>query len=321
MIRLPRLAVSLTAFLFGVFQLVLGVLWLGHYHDPLVGLAAIGIYLASIVGTILCFKGLRIPSWMALLNLGAAVLIPAIANTQIAESDYGTYATWYVGGIGIMLGATALRGQSSIAWLAALLASVLITLEESFGALFQSGLIGMIMLVLVGEATNKGLTRAEDDIARLVANSEHGLADLARTEAVRLAQVNTFNHSLPKVEPILRRVIASGGKLSDEERREALLVEAELSDEIMGGALVTEAVRSSARLARLRGVEVYLFDDGGLQGVQNQDFEDIIERITQVINEQKSGKVIVRSPKGETWRVTVSAYERGAVSPNVQIRL
>lgn len=321
MIRLPRFAVSLTAFLFGVFQMVLGLVWLDHYHDPLVGLLALGIYLASICGTILGFKGLRIPSWMALLNLGAAVLIPAIANTQINESDYGTYATWYVGGIGIMLGATALRGQSGIAWLAALLSSTLIVLEESFNALFQSGLIGMVMLVLVGEATNKGLTRAENDIAKLVANSEHGLADLARTEAVRIAQVSTFNHSLPKVEPILRRVIATGGKLTDEERREALLVEAELSDEIMGGYLVTEGVRSTARLARLRGVEVFLMDDGGLHDVQKQDFEDIIERVTQVISEQKSGKVIVRSPKGETWRVTVSAYERGSVSPNVQIRL
>lgn len=321
MIRLSRVAVSLTAYLFGIFQMVLGILWLNHYRDPLVGLAALAIYFVVISFTILGFRGLRIPSWMALANLAAAVLIPAIANTQIHESDYGTYATWYVGGLGILLGATALRGQSEIAWLGALLASVIIVLEESFTALFQSGLVGLVLLVLVGESTNKGLIRAENDIAKLVANSEQGLAELARTEAVREAQASTFNHSLPKVEPILHRVISANGKLSDEERREALLLEAELSDEIMGGCLVTDGMRSAARLARLRGVEIYLMDDGGLGGVQKQDFDDIIERIAQVINEQRSGKVIVRSPKGENWRVTVTAYERGSVSPNVQIRL
>jgi hypothetical protein len=85
----------------------------------------------------------------------------------------------------------------------------------------------------------------------------------------------------------------------------------------MGGALVTRAISRAARLARLRGVEVYLMDDGVLAQVDPAELEEIHLKVVDVVTNQLSGKVTVRATSGNRWHVSITAYERGARVPNI----
>jgi hypothetical protein len=116
---------------------------------------------------------------------------------------------------------------------------------------------------------------------------------------------------------MLQRTIAQKGRLSEDDRREAMLLEADLSDEVMGGALVVKSVSRAARLARLRGVEVYLLDDGILAQVEGVELEEIHQKVVDVITNQLTGKVTVRATSGNRWHVSITAFERGSKVPNV----
>ena len=128
---------------------------------------------------------------------------------------------------------------------------------------------------------------------------------------------NRIIYSVPNIKSMLQRTIAQKGRLSEDDRREAMLLEADLSDEVMGGALVVKSVSRAARLARLRGVEVYLLDDGILAQVEGVELEEIHQKVVDVITNQLTGKVTVRATSGNRWHVSITAFERGSKVPNV----
>ena len=321
MIRVRRSIVSVIAFLFALSQLVLGAFYINKYDEPIYGIGGLLVFLALFVPTMLLFKGLQIPQWVAALNFAMAVMMPMMAHNHLHPMHYGTYATWHIGAIGILLGATALRGQPIYAWAGAFVAGLEIVYVEGATGIFQGGLLGMLILVLVGHITRLGISRADADIAEFTKALEAGAAQLARAEALRTAKAATFSRSLPRLEPLLKRIIAMGGKLSEEERREAMFLESEISDEIVGRALVSESIRSAARMARMRGIEIHFIDEGGLEGATSEELAEIEHQIVEIINSRDGGRIVVRATKGETWRVTVTCYPRGAVSPNLVVRL
>jgi hypothetical protein len=267
--------------------------------------------------TIFGFRGLQIPAWLGLINLLVATVLPRIIEEQITPAMIGTYATWYIGGLGVLLGATALRKQVYFAWGGLIIATAEIILWEGLENLLRSGWIGLVVMVIIGQAANLGLQQSERAIER--ANQAAAAAKLAakRKEITRESQVLAFNHSVPNVKSMLQRTIAQKGRLSEDDRREAMLLEADLSDEVMGGALVTRAISRAARLARLRGVEVYLMDDGVLAQVDPAELEEIHLKVVDVVTNQLSGKVTVRATSGNRWHVSITAYERGARVPNI----
>ena len=113
MISVPRAAVSVLAFLFGVFQLCLGAFWISKYDQPIYGVVALLCFLVLYVPTILLFKGIQIPQWVAALNFAFASVMPAVVHLHLSKEFHGTYATWHIGAIGILLGATALAQFAS----------------------------------------------------------------------------------------------------------------------------------------------------------------------------------------------------------------
>jgi hypothetical protein len=294
-----------------------GIYWSPSYLNPLLGLVSVALYLGAIAVTIFAFKSLQIPAWLGLINLLVATVLPRIIEEQITPAMIGTYATWYIGGLGVLLGATALRKQVYFAWGGLIIATAEIILWEGLENLLRSGWIGLVVMVIIGQAANLGLQQSERAIER--ANQTAAAAKLAakRKEITRESQVLAFNHSVPNVKSMLQRTIAQKGRLSEDDRREAMLLEADLSDEVMGGALVVKAVIRAARLARLRGVEVYLLDDGVLAQVDAAELEEIHVKVVDVVTNQLSGKVTVRATSGNRWQVSITAYERGARVPNI----
>ena len=308
---------AIIAFTLGLMYAGFGIYWSPSYQNPMLGLVAVALYLGALAVTIFAFKSLQIPAWLGLINLLVATVLPRIIEEQITPAMIGTYATWYIGGLGVLLGATALRKQVYFAWGGLIIATAEIILWEGPENLLRSGWIGLVVMVIIGQAANLGLQQSERAIDK--ANQVAAAAKLAakRKEITRESQVLAFNHSVPNVKSMLQRTIAQKGRLSEDDRREAMLLEADLSDEVMGGALVVKPVIRAARLARLRGVEVYLLDDGVLAQVDPAELEEIHHKVVDVVTNQLTGKVSIRATSGNRWQVSITAYERGARVPNV----
>ena len=321
MIRVSRLPMALTAIGLGLFHSALGILWSGRYQDASYVYLGIAIYLATLTPTILIHKGLAIPAWQGTLNLLVAAVLPQLSYSQITQDSHGTYATWFVGALGVLLGATALRGQAGFAWAGLTVAVSQILVAEGTAGLGQSGMIGLTLLVLVGHATNLGLKRSESDIERFSQQSAEQALELKRAETVSETKQRTFDLSLAEVQNLLRLVVSKKGRLDDSERREALALEQRLSDAIMGGHLVTTGIKHAARLARGRGVEVYLIDEGGLENMSKTELETLLRPVEDVINKQLSGKVTVSSKVKANWQISVVGFERGSIKPNVDLKL
>ena len=317
MIDVPRIPMSLTAFALGLMYAGFGFYWSASYKTPAIGVLAVTLYLAVLAATVFGFRTSQIPAWQGLINLLVATVLPRVIEGQISPSMVGTYATWYIGGLGVLLGATTLRGQSYFGWGGLLIASAEIFLWERPENALRNGWIGLVVMVMIGQAANIGFKLSKREIAK--ANDAATAAGVAakRKEIVREAQMTAFNHSAPNVKAMLQRAIAQKGRLSEDDRREALLLEADLSDEVMGGALVSKPVSRAARLARLRGVEVYLMDDGTLSHVEKAVLAEVESKVLEVITNQLTGKVSVRATAGNRWHVSITAYERGARVPNV----
>ncbi len=316
MIRIPRWPMSTTAYLLGLMHVGLALYWSSTYQTPSVGIFAASLYLLALSGTVLGFKELNIPSWQGLANLLVATLLPRMIEPQVPVENYGTYATWYIGALGVLLGATALRGQLYFAWGGFLIATAEIMLWEGPKNLMLSGWIGLVMLVIIGHAGNLGMRQAQAAIQKSAEEVAQVTITAARAEMVRATQLKMFSRSVSTVQTMLRKVIAQKGKLSEEDRRQALLLESELSDDVMGGDLLTKSISQAARLARLRGVEVYLIDEGGLAGLEKADLDEIHHKIEDVINHQITGKVAVRATTTNRWKASITAYERGSKVPN-----
>ncbi len=317
MIRIPRWPMATTALLLGLMHAGLGIYWSSSYRNQIVGIIAVIFYVGVLSSTMLAFKGLHMPAWQGLLNLLAATLLPRVIEAQVDPHFYGTYATWYVGGLAVLLGATALRGQLHFAWGGLVIATAEIILWEGLENLLRSGWVGMVLLVVIGHAANLGMKRSESDIDRANQASSEAAVNARRVAVALETQSKTFDEWVPNIQNLLRRVIAQKGKLSDEDRREALLLEAQLSDEVMGGDILDKRVSRAVRQARLRGVEVYLMDDGVLATLQTVELAEVRQKIVDVINEQRSGKVTVRAAFGNRWRVSIIAFERGSKIANV----
>lgn len=321
MIRVSRFAISLIGILFGLFHAVLGGYWVASYIDPGLGAAALALYLVAILTTMGLYRGMHMPVAQALFNALVAIALPLIVNPLIADGAHNTFATWYVGGLGVLLAATAVRQHRTLAWIASGLVSLIVVYWGGLTAIYDSGLIGMVLLVAAGQALSLGVERASSDVKRLGDQAQAEASEAAATTAQRLERQVRLQQALTASRPILERIVASGGKLSAAEQLESRLAEASLRDEIRGRALINARVRDAVRLARLRGVEVLLLDEGGLDDCDPDLRERLLGDVANAIDGISAGKVTVRSPQGEAWMLTVVALSPGSAEPDLWLKL
>lgn len=321
MIRVSRIAISTIATLFGLYFAILGAFWVSSYNDPSIGVFALGIYSIAMIASISFYRGLKMPVLQASFNFAVAIAMPFILNPLVAGATHNTFATWYIGGLGVLLAATAVRGHRAIAWTAAFIAFVEVVAWGGVIAIFDSGLIGMALLVAAGQAISFGLERASLEAKAL---SDQALADAAASEATtvqRLERQARAKLALESSLPMLQRIVAASGNLTESERVEARLAEASLRDEIRGRELINDRVREAVRLARVRGVEVVMLDEGGLDDVDQDLRERILTDIANTIDGLNYGKVTVRAPAHEEWKVTIAATAPGSDGPVLWLKL
>jgi hypothetical protein len=188
-------------------------------------------------------------------------------------------------------------------------------------SLFSSGIIGAFMLVFVAHALSVGLDRVALDIEKYNAETLASEIALASTSAARLERQQLIDAALRGALPKLEKIRDLGGNLSESEVSEARFLEASLRDEIRGRQLLSDSVRFEVNLARRRGVEVILLDEGGLADTDAEHSQDLLGQVAKSLSSVMEGRVTIRAPKGEDWKITIAAMRPGVNLPDVWLRL
>jgi hypothetical protein len=321
MLRVPTWLLSFFGLIFGLFHAALGVIWIGSNEHPQIVVLALVAYLGVLIPTVTVGESRAMPKPLALTNLVVCAAIPLLINSQLDAGHLGDYATWYVLGVGTILAATAVRGRRRLAWIGLLILVAEIAAWGGFASLASTGLPGVLSLMVTGHAVSLGVERAVRAAKELNAKTIETVASAAAAEAASQVRSRLADQTLKTAVPALNLIAALGGKLNEAQRSEALLLEAALRDEIRGATLLNDPVRAAIKAARERGVEVLVLDEGGLDDLGVAERNEILNRTASSFATVNSGRLTIRAPKGEDWKITVVAVRPGASAPDLWLKL
>lgn len=302
-----RITISVVIFLYSCYHAWLGLTSLYAYSMPNLAISFIVIYLLFSLASIVFSKGLKIPTWLALLNLGFTAVTPAVFTRIIVVEETASYATWFVVGLATLMGITAFRGHVFIGWLGFLAIASQIIIWGGLGTLLNAGVVGALLMTFAGHASGFAIRTADRRAAESITIQRNLEVGSAGRTAARKVRQERIQQTLQKAEPLLSAISKSEGELDTEQSEQARLLEAELRDLIRGRGLINDRVSEAANKARARGVRVELLDEGGLEDVEQQERIDILDKVARAIDSVVDGKITIRSPKGESWRVTIAA--------------
>ena len=98
------------------------------------------------------------------------------------------------------------------------------------------------------------------------------------------------------------------------------MLEASLRDDIRGRTLLNQRLRTELTIARSRGIEAVILDEGGLLDLSEPEREEIRDKIADALSRISEGRVTIRAPKGEKWAATLVATRSGTQEPDVWLR-
>lgn len=321
MLRVPTWVLSFFGLVFGLFHAVLGVIWIRENDRPEVVAIALVAYLFILVPTIAVGDSRGMPRWLALTNLLVCAAIPIAINSQLDPAHLGDYATWYVLGVGTILGGTAVRGRRGFAWLGLLILVIEIAAWGGIGSLGSTGLPGVLSLIVTGHAVSIGVERAVKAARELNLRAAATAGETAAVEAAGEVRSRLMEQTLNRAIPALNLIAALGGQLNEKQKREARLLEAGLRDEIRGATLLNDQMRSAIMAARERGVEVLVLDEGGLDELSEADKREVLDKVAKSFEGVSEGRLTIRAPKGEEWRITVAAIRPGTSAPDLWLKV
>lgn len=241
-----------------------------------------------------------LPVWAATILSGAVLVALARGWWYITGDAY-----WWVqvtvppAMTAVFAGFLALRGRAGLGWLVLLGAMVIAaawTIEQGksvgltfamtsriLGAVLPATIIAVMlrpMMSLLGAFRVRELDAVELAAADRAATAER---------AERLAELQR------EVRPVLER-IAAGETFTADEALHIQILENSLRDQVRGSGWSSEGVRQAVALARRRGVEVQLFDDGGLDldQLSANDAERLRGEAIRVLASAPAGSITAR---------------------------
>lgn len=331
MISVRRLLIGL-AFAFTAYLAARGLWWTGPFTEPLVLVAAVGVYVVT-TGVVLLWgnrdegdddiqappPGMttssvpvpqptvdRMPLLGALLALFATLVVPTALSLAVPpEARQEPYVVWYLGGIGALMVIVMVRRRPVIAWIGiALLAAVAwywIGLPEAL----DLGLVGSILWVGLAQLLVMLTDRAANDTGKLVELQRAASAWQAAHGVRQRERRIQIQRALSVAGPILARTIAQGAVLTPDERVEARLAEGSLRDELRGARLLDDAVRQELEAARRRGATVTVLDEGGLEDIDPEALHQIRQQLVDALRSARSDRLYIRTSPHESVAVTV----------------
>lgn len=318
MIQVSRGWLTLISLSFGLFVGIVGLLRFGEFNNFFWALSANFLYFVCFLLTTLAFKSNRLPTWVALLNVGAAIYIPIVVHTTHIGFLTGDQNTWYVTALAVIFGSMAVRQQVGIAVYATIILILQIVLLGGLDFVSRSGLAGSVMLVAAAIAIGSGLEITSKSVENFQAlgmreRNETLLAEGAREEhRVRLSE------AVDKVLPTLRE-IADGRKLMQTDRENIINLAQGLEDQIAGGRLVTPETQKAISSARHRGIEVSILDETLLE--DDSDLSDLLEIAVSAIEDVNVGRIKLIAPRDQNYLVRLTVTRPGVVTPDLDLKL
>ncbi|MFZ2512109.1 MAG: hypothetical protein WAW85_13600 [Gordonia sp. (in: high G+C Gram-positive bacteria)] len=317
----------------GLVMITIGILAVGYAFAFAPGSVAAATWGGQVLALLLALAAITtsiliptdpLPRWAALILSAAALVALALGWWHMTDDDY-----WWVqvtvppAMTAVFAGFLALRGRAGLSWLVLLgamgiAAAWAVVHRESVDLMFAmtSRVVGAVLPATIIAAmirpmmTLLGALRTRElDAVELAAAAEATSAE----RADRLAELQR------DVRPLLQR-IAAGETFTADEARHIQILENSLRDEVRGQAWASEGVRQGVALARLRGVSVQLFDDGGLDidRLSARDVERLRGEAIRVLTSAGSGLITARIlPPGRDQVATISVSDDGGVDRRV----
>ncbi|WP_040165774.1 hypothetical protein [Microbacterium gorillae] len=246
------------------------------------------------------------PVWAGVLAVATAVVVPSVVALSVEEAHrQAAYATSYIGAIGALLTVLAVRRRALLAWIGA--AALTVGAVGWLGPLaaFSLGMTGSIMWILAAQLLLRSMDRAARDTVRLVELQHAAVAWQTVHGARRRERRVRVRFALQVAGPVLSRVIETDGHLSEDERAQAEIAEGSLRDELRGARLLDERVRAELDAARARGIVVNVFDEGGLDGLDQASLDAIRAELADVVASASTERLIIRAARDPKTAVTV----------------
>ena len=305
-IGVPRWIIVGLAALFSGYAIVLGVYAIDIPRSPYAAIAGMVMFAIVIIVTLLPVGPAQMPVWMAAFAVPSVIAIALIVSSEIDLHKTVGYATWYVGGAGIILTIVCTRGRPRWAWAGVIFLVIHTTIWAGPLALVDLGVIGSASWVTVAYVIRRALTGAARDSRRFtIAERETTDWQAAQEAHVTERQFRLGQTSAMAVR-MLETIQTRGGDLTPDERVESLNIEGAIRDEIRGRKLLNDAVRDEVMDARRRGATITLLDEGGLDDLGDADLERVLGELAAAIRGTDADRVIARTvPEGSGVAVTV----------------
>lgn len=307
-IGVPRALIVTMAAIFSGYHIVLGLYTIDTPADPVPVLAAMIIYATATTISLLPGQAERMPTAMAITNVLVCIALPVLITPQLNPNQEGGlgYATWYVAAVGTLLTITSTRRRHVFAWIGIGALVVQTIVWGGPGALLGTGVIGSAAWVAVSHILSRALSKASTDAARFARAERQATDWQAAQEAHLYERQFRLGQTGTTAVPMLQVIEQSRGELTDEQRQECLHLEGAIRDEIRGRRLLNDDVRREVMAARRRGVSVSLFDEGGLDDLDDRALSRILATVAEAIRSTAATRVIARTaPPDSVVAVTV----------------
>ncbi|WP_203137733.1 hypothetical protein [Microbacterium sp. JZ31] len=256
--------------------------------------------------------GTVLPQWAAFAVLAGTALIPLLVSAYTPPGERtASHATWYLGAVGAVLTIVCARHRPVHAWIGIGVLAVESSLTIGLGPALGLGLVGSAVWVAIAQLLMIFTDRAYRDTARLAALQQATSAWQATQAVRRLERRRRVQYALAVAGPILSRVIAADGELTDEERTTARLAEGRLRDELRGALLLDDDVREAIAAARLRGATVTVFDEGGLDDLPPEHLDSVRHELADTLRQTDAARIIIRAAPDPDVAITIVGRSPG----------
>jgi hypothetical protein len=238
--------------------------------------------------------------------LVAAAVVGLVSIGGVAFPD--GYDAWFLGAIAFDLLGLTIVGRFGAAWL-----SMLLVVAACLGWALLDGrplsvgagmIVRHVATLAVGTALAVSLRRsnAASEAFRAVQRRRRMEEDVARARAG--ARRSAVEQVLEQAGPMLR-AIADGRRLTAEDRRQMLVIEGALRDQIRTPRLSGSRLRGVVDTARRRGVNVLLLDEA--EEAPAAAREQALDWLTSQLQRTAEGRFVGRLRDVEALGVRVSA--------------
>ncbi|MCU1413836.1 MAG: putative rane protein [Microbacteriaceae bacterium] len=306
MISVPRYLIVGLAAVFSAYHVLLATvsLWVPADKGPYI--AAMALFAIATAISLWPSKKARMPVWMAAFDVAIALVVPLLVTSVVHKVPPDSYAAWHTAAIGTLMVIVSTRRRQWFAWVGIGILIIETVVWSGFAGLVTYGVIGSTVWVAIAFALSLSLASADRD-ARQYALAER---EAVEWRAAQEAHVSERQFRLGQTSrmalPMLRQIVASNGELSEGQRLECIYLEGAIRDEIRGRKLLNDRVREQIMIARRKGTIVTLLDEGGLDDLDDDDLERVLNRLAEAIRDTETQKLIVRTvPEGSDTAITV----------------